>query len=82
MPVNAPILQRHDLRLRPEVLEDENRSLWDQVGLPEPGKRSPVGASLGRTLSRLERVVSDLDARVESAAEVSAEDADSGSIGS
>lgn len=59
----SPILHRHGLRLRTEVLEDETRSLWDQVGLPEPGKRSVVGASLGRTLSRLERVVSDMSAR-------------------
>jgi predicted acylesterase/phospholipase RssA len=52
-----PILERHGIRLRREVLEDPQPSLWDNVGLPVRGRRSAMMASLDRTLSRLERAV-------------------------
>lgn len=40
-----PLLQRHGITLRHDVLDDETREIWDHVGLP-PGTRP--GATAGR----------------------------------
>jgi predicted acylesterase/phospholipase RssA len=53
----APLLARHGLRLRQEVIDDEDRDLWRQVGLPRPVRRSAVAASLEQTLDRLQAVL-------------------------
>lgn len=51
-----PILARHGIGLRVDVLEDRTRTVWNGVGLApeaEPG----VGERLGRTLERLGALV-------------------------
>lgn len=58
-----PLLEKYGLRLRREVIEDSERSLWAQVGIPERGRRAPITASLDRTLASLELLVGDLEAR-------------------
>lgn len=49
----GPILRRHGLRLRTEVLTDAARSVWTGAGLPG-APQSPVGARLRRALASLE----------------------------
>jgi len=55
----APVLKRHGLTLKLDVLEDESRDVWRGVGLPggprEPGKG--ITDRLSRALDRLEAVV-------------------------
>jgi len=58
-----PLLEKHGLRLRTAIVEDEKRSLWETVGIPERGRRSEITASLERVLGRLELLVDDLAAR-------------------
>jgi hypothetical protein len=43
----APVLARHGIRLRDEVLDDPRRSLWAGLGLDEPPRRagSPTGGA-------------------------------------
>jgi predicted acylesterase/phospholipase RssA len=48
-----PILRRHGLRLRTEVLLDESRNLWQGVGLTSDGRRS-ISSRLRAALARLE----------------------------
>ncbi len=56
----APVLARHGVALRRDVLTDE-RSLWDQVGLPEhawaPQAAENVVSRLDGALSHLERLL-------------------------
>ena len=55
----APVLARHGVRLREEVLDDEERTLWTSVGLRAP-RRAGYGSAthrLGRTITRLENRV-------------------------
>ncbi|HET9013083.1 MAG TPA: patatin-like phospholipase family protein [Gemmatimonadaceae bacterium] len=55
----APVLARHGVRLREEVLDDEERTLWTSVGLRAP-RRAGYGSAthrLGRTITRLEHTV-------------------------
>ncbi len=53
-----PLLARHGIRLRVDVLEDTTRDLWSGVGLG-PGQVSPpeVVRDLDRVLSRLEEAI-------------------------
>jgi len=56
----APLLRRHGLRLRRDVLEDERRDLWREVGLPEISARRSAHETVTRldaALDRLERLV-------------------------
>jgi|GEM_PF-48096 NTE family protein len=50
-----PILAHHGLRLRREVLEDRDRDLWTDVGLPELSK-PPVLELVGKAMNRLPKV--------------------------
>ena len=52
----APVLRRHGVRLRPDVLADASRDLWTGVGLPEVNERGPTDG-LERALARLEAAV-------------------------
>jgi predicted acylesterase/phospholipase RssA len=49
----APVLKRHGVRLRTDVLADATRELWSGVGLPEPRASAPT-ERLERALARLE----------------------------
>lgn len=55
----GPLLERHGIRLRTEVLEDEQRDLWSHVGLPGARRRSrlPVTDRLGHTLDQLDELI-------------------------
>ncbi|MBL8976935.1 MAG: patatin-like phospholipase family protein [Gemmatimonadetes bacterium] len=50
----APLLARHGLRLRVEALEDQERSVWDGVGMPAGRPASAVTERLGDLLTRME----------------------------
>ncbi len=50
----APILARHGLTLRQDVLEDADRDLWDGVGLGRYEHRPGVLNDLDSLLNRLE----------------------------
>jgi hypothetical protein len=54
-----PVLDRHGIRLRSEVLENDDRDLWDTVGLPTSRRRSAllVTERLRRALDQLDVVV-------------------------
>lgn len=49
-----PVLRRHGLRLRMDVLEDEARSLWEGVGLDAEGRHLRITRGLSEALDRLE----------------------------
>ncbi len=49
-----PVLRRHGMRLRPEVLEDVTTTIWEGVGMDPEGRRRPVTHGLGEALDRLE----------------------------
>ena len=51
-----PVLARHGIRIRDHLLEDEDRTVWDGVGMPE-ASAAPVGAKLGRALAHLEEAL-------------------------
>jgi len=54
----GPLLARHGIRLRLEVLEDPSRDLWSGVGLGPGQKSTPeVVRDLERALSRLEEAI-------------------------
>ena len=55
-----PLLARHGITLNREILEEEDRRLWDHVGLEARLKESspPVVRSLDSALSQLEGLVS------------------------
>ncbi|MBW2726232.1 MAG: patatin-like phospholipase family protein [Deltaproteobacteria bacterium] len=54
-----PVLERHDLRLRTEILEDQDRDLWESVGLYERRRPSTshVKDRLDKALSQIEAIV-------------------------
>jgi predicted acylesterase/phospholipase RssA len=54
----GPVLERHGIRLRLDVLEDATRDLWSGVGLG-PGQQSPpeIVRDLERALSQLEQAI-------------------------
>jgi predicted acylesterase/phospholipase RssA len=56
-----PILSRHGIRLRTEVIEDENRDFWESVGLFERRlpSCSPLKARLDKALDQLEELVQE-----------------------
>lgn len=49
-----PMLRRHGLRLCTEHLHDEERDVWEGVGIPAKGRKSPVATRLAMALDRLE----------------------------
>ncbi len=53
------MLERHGIRLRIDLLEDQDRDLWSHVGLPEKrwGAALPVIKRLGNTLDRLDQAL-------------------------
>jgi len=51
-----PLLRRHGVRLRTEVLQDESRELWPGVALSSP-LAPPVVQEMDRVLSRLEALL-------------------------
>jgi len=57
----APLLARHGLALRRDVLEDRSRRLWHGVGLAEadlaPGSAAETIDRLGNTLDRLQALL-------------------------
>lgn len=55
----APVLKRHGLALRLDVLQDESRNVWEGVGLPTVGgpPKKSVTDRLTRALERLEAAV-------------------------
>jgi len=50
----GPILRRHGLRLRTDVLKDSTRDVWASVGVSRTGRRAPVTDRLASTLLELE----------------------------
>ena len=50
----GPILAKHGLRLREEVIDDESRDLWAQVGMEKPRRNTRVTDRLAAALDRLE----------------------------
>jgi len=57
----APILDRHGLHLRDDVLEDENRNVWESAGLATDPRPSPppVVDRLDQALGQLERLIEE-----------------------
>lgn len=56
----APVLARYGLRLRDEILLEEDRDLWAEVGLPVERQREPADRTLlrlDRALDRVERLL-------------------------
>lgn len=51
-----PMLRRHGLRLRVDVLQDQERDIWEGIGLPRGSSSNAVGDRLTRALDRLETV--------------------------
>jgi predicted acylesterase/phospholipase RssA len=56
----APIFARHGGRLRRDVLEDSERTVWSSVGLAER-RNSETTDNLNRVLTRLEALVAESD---------------------
>ncbi len=52
-----PLLRRHGLSLRLDVLMDENRDVWDSVGVSRHGRRTVVTRRLSSALSQLEHAM-------------------------
>jgi predicted acylesterase/phospholipase RssA len=59
----GPMLRRHGLRLRPDVLEDANLDLWDGVGVSRHGRRAELIDRLATVLARLEDNLGNGDRR-------------------
>ncbi len=53
-----PVLARHGIGLKVDVLEDRTRTVWKSVGLSDAEGASDVGDKLGRTLDDLQRAAS------------------------
>jgi hypothetical protein len=53
-----PVLRRHGLRLRLDLLKDDDRSVWEGIGLGRDGPGGVVGERLSKALARLERIQS------------------------
>jgi predicted acylesterase/phospholipase RssA len=54
-----PILEKHGIRLRIDVLEDPERDLWTGVGLDRDARRRTVTDDLDRALTRLEAMLQE-----------------------
>jgi predicted acylesterase/phospholipase RssA len=54
--VLAPMLKRHGLRLRTELLEQPEQCIWTGVGITRKGRSMPVTDRLSMALERLEAV--------------------------
>ena len=65
----APVLARHGVTLRKDILEDQSRALWPGVGLedPQPGRRRPTLPlrETRETAAGLTRRLDDLSARLD-----------------
>ena len=59
--VLAPVLERHGMRLRPEVLADEERTVWDGLREPSVDHDEPAGDTLARLAATLDRLEGVLD---------------------
>ncbi len=57
----APILERHGIELRRDVLLEANRTIWSGLGLDEPdaGGGRPIARSLGSALDRLDALLDE-----------------------
>ena len=55
----GPIFERHGIRLRTDVLEDTERSLWDQVARRHAGSGQSVTQELDSALNRLEGMLQE-----------------------
>lgn len=53
-PQLGPVLRRHGMRLRTDVLEDVTTTIWEGVGMDPEGRRRPVTQGLDEALDRLE----------------------------
>lgn len=51
-----PILKRHGLGLRVDLLEARDRTVWDSVGVSRTGRRAPVARRLDAVLAELEGI--------------------------
>ncbi len=51
-----PILKRHGLGLRLDLLEARDRTVWDSVGVSRTGRRAPVARRLDAVLAELEGI--------------------------
>lgn len=56
-----PLLRRHGMRLRPDVLEDVTTTIWEGVGMDPEGRRRPVTQGLDEALDRLESALGVAD---------------------
>jgi predicted acylesterase/phospholipase RssA len=56
-----PVLARHGIRLRDEVVNDQHRDLWSSVRLHDrrPGSRSPIKVQLDSVLRQVEALVEE-----------------------
>ena len=52
-----PILKKHGLRLRDDVINNPELDIWKTVGLPGESRRHPVSLQLSDALARLESMV-------------------------
>jgi hypothetical protein len=52
-----PVLRRHGMRLRTDVLQDVTSTIWEGVGLDEEGRRAPVTRGLSDALDRFEAAI-------------------------
>ena len=53
----GPILERHGLRLRTEILEDESRDLWSSVSLHAATSSAEVVRDMDAALNRVEALL-------------------------
>jgi hypothetical protein len=53
----GPIFRRHGYRLRLDLLRDEERTVWEGVGLSPDGRGIPVTGQLSQALAGLEGAV-------------------------
>jgi predicted acylesterase/phospholipase RssA len=59
-----PVLARHGIVFRADVLADEDRDLWEHVGLPAGGPAASA-RQLGRSLDRLDAAVTVLEREID-----------------
>ncbi|MHC4429956.1 MAG: patatin-like phospholipase family protein, partial [Planctomycetota bacterium] len=52
-----PILERHGIRIRSEVLEEPAPDLWESVGIREPRRATSVTEDLDQALTKLEAIL-------------------------
>jgi len=54
-----PVLARHGIRLRHEVINDPERDMWTSLGGGRPASRAALAERLHRTLARLDAVLEE-----------------------